>query len=73
MGHARWMTLVDTRTALFTLWSCSAVAAGAVGLARTPAQWLAVVLVAVVPPAIAMHFSREPVRSMSEDIQDTLR
>ena len=71
--HAGGMTQVSLRMAFSTLWSCTAVAAGAVGLARTPAQWLAVVLLAAVPPAILLHFSREPVRSTSQDIQDALQ
>jgi len=61
------------RIALFTLWSCAAVAAGAVGFARTPAQWLVIALAALVPPAIVVHFSREPMRSTSQEIQDVLK
>jgi hypothetical protein len=61
------------RIALPALWSCSMVAAGALGLARSPAQWLAVTLAAVVPSALALHFSRTPVRTMSQDIQESLR
>lgn len=73
LWHAGHMNHVDMRIALSTLWSCSAVAAGAVGLARSPAQWLAVALIAAVPPAIALHFSRAPIRTTSQDIQDVLR
>lgn len=61
------------RIALPTLWSCSVVAAGALGLARSPAQWLALTLVAIVPPAIGLHFSRTPVTTTSQDIHDVLR
>lgn len=61
------------RIALPVLWSCSVVAAGALGLASSPAQWLAVTLVAVVPPAIGLHFSRTPVQTTSQAIQDALR
>jgi hypothetical protein len=72
-AHADGMDHLFIRIALPTLWSCSVVAAGALGLARTPAQWLALTLVAVVPPAIGLHFARTPVRTTSEDIQDVLR
>ena len=67
------MNPVYIRIVLPALWSCSMVAAGAFGLARSPAQWLAVTLVAVVPPALALHFSRTPVRTTSQDIQEVLR
>jgi hypothetical protein len=71
--HAVRMNPFQMRLALFTLWSCTTVAAGAVGLARSPAQWLTIALVALVPPAIAVHFSREPIKSTSQNIQDVLK
>ena len=67
------MKNIGMRIAVSTLWSSAVVVAGTVGLARSPAQWLAVALVAAVPPAIALHFWREPVRTTSQDIQDVLR
>ena len=67
------MNNVGMPIALSTLWSCAAVAAGVAGLARSPGQWLAVTLVAAVPPVIALRFWREPIRTTSQDIQDVLR
>lgn len=67
------MNHLYVRIVLPALWSCSVVAAGALGLARSPAQWLALTLVAVVPPAIGLHFSRTPLQTTSQAIQDVLR
>ena len=71
--HAGGMKPLQMRIAFSTLWSCAAVAAGAVWLARSPAQWVAVLLLAAVPPAIVLHFWREPMRSTSQDIRDVLQ
>lgn len=67
------MTFPYMKRTLSAVWVCVPLAVGVATQTTSAASWLALTLAAVMPPAIMMYLWREPVASMSQDIQKALR